>query len=166
MADAAQPETKTSNTFKEAYVPLESRESQRINWKPFAYEFIKLLVITKVAALAGYFSGKHMAARNIKIGKIQLDGQSGYFIGGIAGFVYELFHHWKKTEGKRLGVANISGDLKTSMDPAQLEREATKEAAFVADLKKLSELQSAPKSFTADIAEKREVQAATAERGA
>ncbi|NBO19718.1 MAG: hypothetical protein EBV03_10970 [Proteobacteria bacterium] len=124
-------------TLKEQYVPLERRESQNIDWKPFAYETAKFFIVTKLAAVAGYFMGSALSKRKIKVFNFPLDGQRGSFIGGTIGGVYELYDHWHKTEGKRLGINNISKDLTTVIDPTPLERETAKEETLVQDLLKL-----------------------------
>ena len=142
MPENPAPPSDTHKTLRESYVPLEQRESQHPNWKPFAYDTIKFFVVAKLSALAGLFAGNSMAAKNMKLGPLKMDGQTGAMLAGTAGVTYELYDHWQKTEGKRLGVANISSDLRAALDPVQLEKESTKEEALVNDLKKLEELLS------------------------
>jgi hypothetical protein len=62
-------------TLKEQYVPLEQRESQHPDWKPFVWQTVKFFVVAKLSAVAGYFVGNAMAKRNMKIGSLPIDGK-------------------------------------------------------------------------------------------
>lgn len=140
-------------TLKNQFVPHSKRESENVDWQPFVYETVKFFVVAKLSAVAGYFIGREMAKRHMSIGKFRMDGYWGGIIGGVVGGVYELFSHWKKSEGKRLGVANISSDLMSALDPAQTASETTKEREILDGLK---ELQSHTKSHVNNVLARRD----------
>ncbi|MBY0406261.1 MAG: hypothetical protein K2Q01_01095 [Rickettsiales bacterium] len=155
---------------KAAFVPLEDRDSQNIKPAPFIKDYVGIIGLAAIAAVAGFLLGKRMEPKNIKLGRFaqwkfgtdKIDRQSGAILGAELGAIWGIFHHWKKAEGKQLGIQNLSKDLHTAIDPEQLEREAKKEEALVADLKKLEERlsQGTPKSHGASITSRREQSAA------
>lgn len=146
--------------LKDDFVPLEQRGSQHIDWKPFVIDTVKFFVVAKLSALAGYFVGRKMEARNLRIGRLKMDGQWGGLIGGTIGGIYELYDHWHKTESQRLGVRNISTDLQTVIDPTQLERETQKQEALLADMAKLEAALGKPRPSHAERTAARREEAA------
>ncbi len=105
-----------------------------------------------------------MEPRNIKLGKLAafkfgtdtVNRQSGAIAGAEVGGLWGIFHHWKKSEGKQIGIKNLSTDLRAAIDPAQLEKETQKEEALLKDLKTLEDRMIAPKSHGAAILTRRE----------
>jgi|GEM_PF-3333042 len=164
-----QPHPHTSQglkpSLKEQFVPLEQRESQKIGLKHYLKETATFLGITALGAAIGFAAGKALEPRNISLGSYgrffhptgKLDGKLGGAIGGKIGGIYALYNHWRKREGKRLGVSNISSDLNAVLSAEYLQQETQKEQAIVEGLQRL---QSARPSHVQTLTAEREQEAA------
>ena len=111
------------------FVPFEQRPSQNIGVKDYVYEVIKFALITKVGALAGWGLGKLNETRKFLNPKY-LNGLNGYAAAGLGTAIYEGFHHWKKTEGKRLGVEDatkLKEEVRKISDIGLAQQEAEKQ---------------------------------------
>jgi len=158
--------TIADKTLKEQYVPFEQRDSQNVQPKPYIKLWASIVALTAVGGILGYFTGKTIEPRKIKLhdfaamkfGTKHADRQAGTILGAEIGAIYGAFHHWKYKEGRHLGVQNISSNLKTVIEPAELEAQATKETALVTDLKKLDEKFSVPVSHSASVLTRREAE--------
>ncbi len=138
---------KDDTTYKAHFVPLEERESQNVKPAPFIKNYILIIGVTILGGIAGALTGRAMEPRNIKLSKLaamkfgsdKVDRMSGMVAGAEVGGIWGLFHHWKKAEGKQIGIKNLSTELRDAIDPAQIEKEAKKEEAILSDLKILEE---------------------------
>lgn len=147
IPDSPQKLQEQPGSFREHFVPMEQRESQNVKPTPFIQNYAVILGLTGLGAVAGFFTGKALEPRNIKLGKLasykfgtdRVNRQAGLIAGAEVGGLWGLFHHWRKAEGKQLGIQSLSTDLRTALDPAQLEKEAQKEEALVRDMKLLEE---------------------------
>lgn len=132
-------------SLKEQYVPLEERESQHISSDSFIREYAVILSGLIGGAIGGFFLGRALEPRSIKLGRLAqlkfgtdtVNRQAGLIAGAEVGGILGIFSHWKKREGKQLGVKNISIDLHTVMEPQQLENEVRKQDALLDDLNQL-----------------------------
>ena len=146
------------------YVPFEKRESQNIKPTPFILDYAALIGVTVFGAIAGVLIGKVMEPRNISLGKLakwkfgsdKLDRTSGMVIGTEVAGIWGLFQHWKKSEGKQLGIKNVTKDLHEALSPEQLEQDTQKEEALLADLQRLQERLNKPVSHGATVTTRRE----------
>ena len=152
------------DSFKAHHVPLDKRESQNVKPGPFITNYIVILGLTAVGAAVGFFTGKALEPRNIKLGKLaaykfateKVDRQAGLIAGTEVGAIWGVFHHWKKAEGKQIGIKNLSTDLRAAMDPAQLEKETQKEETLAKDLQRLENQLNKPKSHSGTVLSRRE----------
>jgi len=161
MADSQIDPALSDKTLSEQYVPLKQRDSQNIGPAPYIKEWVSVMAMTALGAVIGYFAGKKLEPRNLSmklplLGAKQVDSLSGSRMGGGIGGIYGIFQQWKYEEGQNLGVKNISNNLKTVIDPAQLETDTAKETALLADIKILDEKLSAPTSHGAAVLTRRE----------
>lgn len=155
---------KETPKLKEQYVPLEQRASQHVKPGDFVKDMATILGIAAVGAIVGRLVGKWAEPRKISLGAYGkwmngsglLDANMGAWLGGKIGGIYGIYHHWRKSEAKQMGVANISGDLKTAIDDQQLKKDTYKETELLSDIQKLQERMAQPKSHIETVAAQRE----------
>jgi hypothetical protein len=152
------PQSK-GKTLKEQYVPYEKRASQNVKAMDYIKELAPIICSGLLGALTGRIGGKFLEARNVKIKSIPINGDVGGWFGGKIGGVYGLFHHWKKTEGRRLGVSAISSDLNTVLSAEHLESQARKQAEIIEGIKTLQNMPLSQKSYVEEVTSRREAMA-------
>ncbi len=159
--------SENNKSLKEQYVPFEERDSQKVTPIHFAKELAIFAAFTALGGVAGRFLGKGVEGKNIKLpkfmndwyGKETLDRTVGTWVGGKIGGLYGIFHHWKKTEGKHLGVSAISSDLNTVLSSDTLEKDAKKQAEIIDGIETLHKLKSGSMSHVENVMSRREATA-------
>lgn len=154
MQDLAKNLSPTSN-LKGQYVPLEQRESNNLKMWDFVKDVAPIFIIGHLSAAVGYFLGKSYEGKNLSIVKIPVNRTIGSAVLGTVGGLFGVYQHWKKKEGKQLGVSAISSDLKTVISSEQLEKETKKEQEIIDGIKALQEMPKSPKSYVEDVTSRR-----------
>lgn len=158
MQDLAKNLSPTSN-LKGQYVPLEQRESRNLKIWDFVKDVAPIFIIGHLSAAVGYFLGKSYEAKNLSIVKIPVNRTIGSLVLGTVGGLFGVYQHWKKKEGKQLGVSSVSSDLKTAISSEQLEKEAKKQAEIIDGIEALHKLKSGSMSHVENVISRREAMA-------
>lgn len=145
--------------IRDNFVPLEQRESH--NLKPWDYikDVLPVFIIGHVSAAVGYFAGKSYEGKKISVLKIPVDRVTGSAILGTVGGLFGVYQHWKKKEGKQLGVSAVSSDLKTAISSEHLEKETKKEQEIIDGIKTLQEMPQSHISHVDNVMSRREAMA-------
>lgn len=161
MPDISNISETKNKALKENYVPYDQRDSQNLKVWDYVKDIAPIVIIGKLSAVAGYFLGKSQEAKGLKVAGIAVTRGSGAYVLGTVGAVFGMFRHWKKKEGKHLGVAAISSDLGTVISAEQLEKETKKQAEIIEGIKTLQEMPPPIKSHVEDITSRREAMASS-----
>lgn len=155
-------------TLREQYVPYEKRASQNIKIIDYVKELVPIAASTALGAVVGWIGGKHLEAKNLKIDakikEIPIDRERGAKIGAYIAGIYSAFHHWKKTEGRQLGISAISSDLNTVLSAEHLESQARKQAEIIEGIKTLRNTPLPQKSYVEEVTSRREAMAGSLEK--
>lgn len=147
--------TSESKKLKEDFVPLEERQSKHLNIVSYIKDIFPVFLSGALGSGIGWLAGKSAESKNIALPGFmksygQIFGHSGNFdrnigkwVGAKIGAIVGVYHHWKKSEGKRAGVNNINSDLKEAIFPEYLAREVEQEKQILKDIKYIQNHQGA-----------------------
>jgi hypothetical protein len=140
--DAQKPDSQQDGT-KAADLPVikppVERKSDKLSFMGYAKSVVLVVVVTKLAALAGYLVGRNIPESSIpkqiakyfpKEGISLVSGKKTRpfaalmaGVGGTAGGIYEAWKRWGKVKGQELTVKDIHADFYQQLDPRQLQAE-------------------------------------------
>lgn len=144
-ATMEQAEAEKKTGIQSRIIPFEERESQKPKFTNYLKSTFSVFGYILLGAITGGLLGKALESKNIGFGPFQrygrffgrtnkIDTQLGLAVGLKAGLVVGIYRNWKDSEGKRLGIKEISGDLMPAMDASHLASEVKREQAILDDL--------------------------------